>query len=425
MSYSRISAFLSLDISSFQSGLDKASGLAARFKSLLKVGSFGSLGGLVGSAAIVQAFRSTVERAQAARDAAEKLNRTVDSGTASVARYADQWDRLKTGIGDAAVVGLSYVTRAGEQLGSFVSQLLRPDGQNAAQVRRTMSIGERAGRRADQLSSPEALEAAAARGAQKRAAAAREEEQRMRDVARTMNEADARREATRREALPVAQQLAELERDRARYQREFADVSRSALARAEAFNSLSRTDQEIARKRIEQEREIAAWIEKQDAAVEKVSRAKEKQAGASERLLQAWQRIATAEAEMANARRDAAAPSLADVSSGRRGTNSTRATVARILRDEETSRRLYDSQATVSIWDEKNQRNMNVGWEYFQDRAQQLRTGTNLQSGDRIQFSGQSREQKKAWEEFRKSFEEWRKFLRELQKAELSLEEKD
>lgn len=414
MSYSRVQTFLGIDISHFQSGLDKASGLAARFKSLMKIGGLGSLGGLVGSAALVQAFRSTYERAQQARDAAEKLNRTVNAGTAAVARNADAWDNLKNAVGDTLLGVLSFFSKAGEGWGALAAKMIRPQGQSDAQLRRTMAIGEAADRNAARLSTPEALEAAAARGAQKRAADAREDEQRMREVAREMNSAAERRETVRREALPLAQQLVELERERAALQRQFADSSQSALARARAFGALSRTEEEIARKRVEQEREIAEQKRKQEAAQEKVTQATRRTEDAYESLVQAQSALGTA-------RRDAVAPSLADVAAGRRGASGDRALAAQILRDEARAQRMYESGHRVSVLDSPAGRPREVGWEYFRDRAAAARESSRFQSADQRPFAAAERAVDQAGKELSSAAAELKAAAAELREVEVEV----
>jgi hypothetical protein len=405
MSSSRVTAFLGLDISNFQSGLDKANGLMARFKALTKVGGFGSLGGLLGVGAMVQSFRAVMERAQQARDAARELGRSVDDGTASVARYADQWDRIKASIADAAISGLAFFTRTGESAGEFVNDQLvsRLRGMTPDQARRTREISESAAANADRLSSPEALAAAKRRGDDKRDASRRTDEQTMREVAGLMNDANARREQTALSVLPIEKQIAELERRRLAFQKAYADGSKTPLTRARAFNDLSKTEEEIARKKAEREKSITEERKKQ---TDEQKRANKAAADALKDYERALARESAAGRSLATARQDALGFTVADAASGSRGNVAAREAARRIVRDESTARSLADSGRRVTLFDSETQRNREVGADFFQQRALDARQQlTGLISGEKNPFAAAEQELRSAGSELKAAAE--------------------
>lgn len=115
---SRITAFLGLDASGFQAGLDKANTAAERFKKVLKTGDVGNgLKQMIGAGAIIEAFRGIMSAAQDARTKAKELGMEVERGTASVAAYGDRWDLLKDSIKDAGIAALSFFTQVGRSIG--------------------------------------------------------------------------------------------------------------------------------------------------------------------------------------------------------------------------------------------------------------------------------------------------------------------
>jgi len=388
---SRITAFLGLDITKFQSGLDKANGFVGRFKALAKIGGMGSMGGLLGTGALVAGFSAVIQRAQRARDAAAELGRKVDDGTASVARYADQWDRIKASIGDIAIGALSLLTRAGEGAGEFINDQLasRMRGMSPEQAKRTREISEAAGANADRLSSPAAMAAAARRGEARKQAIQRADEQNMRTVAGLMTDASERREKAALEALPIEQQITELTRRRSMHQANYAAVTNSALTRARALNDLAKTDEEIVRKKVEQEREITEEKRKQ-TALTKAYDAKAKE------LLDAGKRVADAQANAINAGRslgtqksDALGFTVAEAASGTRGSTTAGQVAQRIARDEQTARDLNDSGRSVSLFNSRSQRNFSADAGFFQQRALDARSSLGgLTSGEKNPFAG-------------------------------------
>lgn len=164
--FAEVKAKLGLDLKSFEQGVARAGGLFSNMVRGMKAHRGGQLLSGLGATGIVQGFRLTIQRAQEARDAAAKLNRTVDEGTASVARYGDAWDRIKTAVGDAAVTGLSWFTRAGEKIGEIINDdfMSTVRGMNSNEAERIRKISEEAGANADRLSSPEAIRKARERG---------------------------------------------------------------------------------------------------------------------------------------------------------------------------------------------------------------------------------------------------------------------
>lgn len=128
MSTSRVTAFLGMDISAFQSGLDKASGRLETFKRTLKTGDIGgSIKQALGAGALIQGFRTILENAQEARDKARELGEALDPSTSSVAAYADQWDRIKESIAGAAIQGLGFFTSIGNKIGQAMGTASTPE----------------------------------------------------------------------------------------------------------------------------------------------------------------------------------------------------------------------------------------------------------------------------------------------------------
>ncbi len=128
MSTARVTAFLGMDISAFRSGLDQASGKVQGFKRLLTIGGIGgALKQALGAGAIIQSFREILNNAQEARDKARELGQALDPYTASVAAYADQWDRIKSSIASAAISGLGFFTSIGNKLGQAMGTASSPE----------------------------------------------------------------------------------------------------------------------------------------------------------------------------------------------------------------------------------------------------------------------------------------------------------
>src|SRR5690606_2437593 len=101
MSFARITASLGLDISHFQSGLEKANASAGRFRKFLGGIGAGNLAGMVGVGALISGFTRVLSSAQQARDAAREIGKGVDISTLATARFADSFDyaveRIKAG----------------------------------------------------------------------------------------------------------------------------------------------------------------------------------------------------------------------------------------------------------------------------------------------------------------------------------------
>lgn len=387
---SRITAFLGLDITRFQSGLDKANGLVARAKALMKIGGMGGMGGLLGTGALIAGFSAVIQRAQRARDAAGELGRKVDDGTASVARYADQWDRIKSTIADVAVGALSLLTRAGESAGEFLNDQVasRFRGMTPEQAKRTRQVSEAAEANADRLSSPEAIAAAKKRGDDRKSAAKRADEENMRTVAGLMTDAAERREKAALEALPIEKQLTELERRKLSYQRAYANTANSALTRARALNDLAKTEEEIVRKKADQERQITEEKKKQETITKAYTAKAKELLDAGKRVSNAQGAVSSAGSSLATQKGDALGFTVSQAASRSRGSRSAQSAAQRIERDEATARRLHDSGNTVALWDQKTQKPIKAGADFYQQRALDARGGLGgLTSSEKNPFA--------------------------------------
>ncbi len=399
----RISAALGLDVSGFRSGLEKASGLAERFKRLLRIGDVG--GGfrqLIGAGALIQGFRSTINAAQEARDRARELGRTVDAGTASVARYGDAWDGLRQNISGAAIAGLGFFTRIGEVAGNFLNDNVAarfrfgPGAEGRAEGARVRGIAEEAGANADRLASPAALEAARRRGEERRRSAdqrRRADDQSMGQVSAEFAAATAAREEAALEALPAARQIEALEARRAAHLQTYNNAQRPILERAKAFSAAVDTEIQLAAKKAALEKEAAAAKaraqEEELAREEKLTAAKIAQASAAARVQQAGDALATAQRDALRS----TPQELARTATGRRDTTASGVAARGILRDEATARRLARSGGSEELFDFQSRRTVQAGAEFFQRRALDARGGLDqLTSGERNPFAGAEKE---------------------------------
>jgi hypothetical protein len=213
---SRIQAYLGLDISGFQSGLDKAQRGADRFKQLLKAGDIkGGLKEALSAGAIIQGFRAVMQAAQDARDAAHKIGKEVDAGTASVARYADLWDKIKRSIGEASISGLSFFTRAGEAAGDFLNDrvLSKLRGMTPEQAKRTREVSEKAEANADRLEAgkPDAKK----RGDERKKKIDEDRKKAREDLEKTRKEGSEQFEKNQFNALSLPDQIDALKKKRA------------------------------------------------------------------------------------------------------------------------------------------------------------------------------------------------------------------
>jgi hypothetical protein len=254
------------------------------------------------------------------------------------------------------------------------------------QAARTREISETASANADRLSSPEALEAAQRRGEEKRAAAARADEQAMRTVAGFMKEGSEARAKAAFDALAPAQQLVVLEQQRAAFQKEYENTARSAQQRAGAFRDLARSETDIAEKKKQIERDATAEKEKQKRLEKQLAEETKRR---TKTLAEATTAESKAQKNLATQKRDAVSFTVADAASGVRGNTFDREAARRIVRDEETARRLHDSRRNVTLFDSKTQRNFEAGSEFFQQRALTARQGlAGATSDERDPFRG-------------------------------------
>ncbi len=428
MSFARIQAFLGLDISGFQSGLDKANRGAERFKQTLKAGDIkGGLKEALSAGAIIQGFREILQRAQDARDAAEKLGRTVDLGTASVARYADAWDRVKNAVGNTAVAGVGVLTRSGEAIGDFTNQLFaKARGMTPAQARRTSKISEDAERNAERLEAGKGD--AKKRGDDKKKAQAEANKKAQEEREKVIRDGSEQFEKNRFNALPIGDQIKDLEKRR----RDAIEArgGNSADGRAKARLEQYKIEGELAEKRKEQEKQIndlygerAKAILKQAAEEKRAYEERAKRVfDAAKKQIEAERRVAEAKRELETKRRDAVAPSLSEVLGGKRGNSRDRARARQIERDEETARRLTDSGNRVSLFDEKTQRSREVGADFFQNRALSARAAGNFKSSDQNPLSDAEEKLKEAGEGMKEAASELRAAIEQMKTIEIDVE---
>lgn len=83
-----------------------------------------NIGGLLGVSGVVAGFKSIIESAQQTRDEMEKIGRTLDSSTASVAGLGDGFDKLWKSTKEGAVWFLSAYTEMGDGIGKLINRIL-------------------------------------------------------------------------------------------------------------------------------------------------------------------------------------------------------------------------------------------------------------------------------------------------------------
>lgn len=383
--FAEVGAKLGLDTSSFEKALLRSRGLFGSFVAAMKKSGGGSIVGLFGVGALVRGFQETLQRAQDARGEAEKLGRTVDAGTASVARYADQWDRIKRSIGDAAVVGLSFFTRASEATGDWLNDNVasRFRGMSPAEAKRVRLISERAGANADKLSTPEAMAAAKARGDTRVA----KDNAKMAEVSGLMADASERRQAAELAALPLEKQITELGRRRTEQQKTFANASLDALTRAKAFNEIAKLDTQLQEKRKTLQDELTKKAEKE---ADERRKSAEQAAAVAKQLKTAAGKVNEATNDLKNAYNDMMAFTIDDAADGKRGNSKDRARARSIKQAQSMAKKLYDSGNKVTLFDAATQKNVMVGPEYYQDKAISLAAGGRFVSSDKNLLGAQT-----------------------------------
>lgn len=261
-------ARLRLDATAFSRSLAKVNGQIEGLKQLAKVGDLGgSIKQALGAGAIIQGFRAVLQHAQEARDRAAEFNKKVDDGTASVARYADQWDKLKQGVVNAGIAAVGFFTQVGEKAGNFLNDQVvsKFRGMTPDQAKRTREISEKAEANADRLSTPEALAAAKARGEGKkkeRDEAAKKRAQELIDVQKQGGE---QWEKNQLKTLTIDEQIAALEKKRAEAMA--ARGGNSEMGRAKARLEQYKLEEQIAEKRAEREKMITEHYEAQAKAL--------------------------------------------------------------------------------------------------------------------------------------------------------------
>ena len=100
----------------FTAGMASANNALKDLKKEAQSWGASKLTSLIGVAGLIQGFRSVLDNAQKSREEIEKIGGTVDGATASVARFADSWDKIKTFIGDIALETVSIYTGVGDGL---------------------------------------------------------------------------------------------------------------------------------------------------------------------------------------------------------------------------------------------------------------------------------------------------------------------
>ncbi len=380
----RITASLGLETTAFQAGLDRANTMLSRWKQTMKAGDVGgSIRNLFGGGAMIAAFRGTINAAQEARDKAKELGRSIDENTAAAARYADKWDLIKQNIAGAAIAGLGFLNRIGENIGSKIGNALYgTDGDKQfAATRRLSEPGAIAGDMAKgipeatlrRIHGDAAFEVGRARREEDQRKAAVEDEKTMKELASGFNGALEAREKLRIADLTTTEKIAQLEAARAQHLATYNNQQAGALTRARAFGSAVEAEVALARERTEVEKERTAEIARQAELRERAAASEKKIADAQAVRDKAAGNLTAARADRQRQLDDALGFTVADAATGNRGNSSSRALARRIQQAEAAALRRHDFGGTVTEFDAKTQRNVNLSAADYQARALSLR----------------------------------------------------
>ncbi len=111
--------------SGFTRGLAQANNKLTDLKKGFRAMDFGRMfTGSIGVGAVIAAFSHVINSAQVMRDKLREAHEQIPVGTASVARYADSWDRLKDSVTETGVKTLSFFTQYGEAFGQYLNMKL-------------------------------------------------------------------------------------------------------------------------------------------------------------------------------------------------------------------------------------------------------------------------------------------------------------
>jgi hypothetical protein len=130
---------------------------------------------------------------------------------------------------------------------------------------------------------------------------------------------------------------------------------------------------EVLRKKKALEEQLLKIEKDQTEEDKKQKRAREVFIEKYKRFLGAQERVGDAQKNLTDARRDSLALGVEETAAGARGTASDRLKARRILQLEERARKLFASGASVTEFDSRTQRNVQVDAQTLQNRALQMR----------------------------------------------------
>lgn len=131
-------------------------------------------------------------------------------------------------------------------------------------------------------------------------------------------------------------------------------------------------ERDIERKAAEEQKKRS--VERQ-AQLEKEARARDAYLTRYRTYLEALDDVASGKRDLQDAKHDALAFTVAEAADGARGNSADRARAREIQRNEQRARRLFDSGATVTEFDRRTQRNIQLTGSDFMERANTLRKG--------------------------------------------------
>lgn len=239
----------------------------------------------------------------------------------------------------------------------------------------------------------------------------------LRSQGESQAEANERANAARVRGLQLEKQVEDLRKrgadmdSRVAEAREKADMSQLSdeeklLMMQQDYNNLSdelaqtaiRTD-EVKEREIKLANDLKDITELQNKIekdrTEELDRRNKKIEEGQRRQQAALEDVAKAQKSIEEARHDAVAFGINDAASGKRGTPSDRFRAKRILADEALAQRLFDSKNTITQFD--NGQNVSRDFNFFQNRAEQMRKGfTRLKTDDQAPFDGVTKQLREA-----------------------------
>lgn len=382
---SEIRAKLGLDTQAFSTGLQsaarRADGWAGELGNVIKrkLGAADVFRGLLqglGIGSAQQIAEKLVAPFKAAADAAREMERATASTLAALDRELSGKRSTSENLGFAD----RALQREMEQLRGLQAQLAAAEGGGLNRAfsffgTETSNVSALRAQVAEQTALVNSI------GERQRAAAAKLAEEQKRDAAdlfaaqKTLDEARLRRLAAEGDAQ------ADVRLAGMKYAEALMQASRAADGTLEKVKAQAEVENRLAALRVAEEtarKNKQADLERERAETERIAALRQQIAAAEMDVVRARQRISEAQA-------DRLSFTLAEAAGGTRGNSQAQIVARRVLDLEARARRLADTGGTVTEFDSRTQRNVQLGASDFLARADALRMSsiTNLSAAER------------------------------------------